>query len=103
MVVQRVVEMSSATVCNECGIEVYDEMRSNLHWAMSGAVVFCGPSFVGHGKVVRSSIAEVENLDVSVGFQEAMPLATTTTATVVMVFFPELCVPDSILHHHGKF
>ena len=95
--------MSSATVCNECGIEVYDEMRSNLHWAMSGAVVFCGPSFVGHGKVVRSSIAEVENLDVSVGFQEAMPLATTTTATVVMVFFPELCVPDSILHHHGEF
>ena len=72
---------------HECGVEVSDEMSGNLVWAMSGAVVFCGPCYVGHGNSVCSSIAEVESLDVSVNFQEAMPLATTTTATVVMAFF----------------
>ncbi|CAE6960231.1 hda-6 [Symbiodinium sp. CCMP2592] len=68
----------------ECGIEVYNEMRGNLLWAMSGAVVFCGPSYRGHGQAVCSSMAEVKSLDVSVGFQEAMPLATTTTTSVVI-------------------
>ena len=71
---------------HECGIEVYNEMRGNLLWAMSGAVVFCGPSYIGHGRAVCSSIDEVESLDVSVGFQEAMPLATTTAKSVVLTF-----------------
>ncbi|CAE7918930.1 hda-6 [Symbiodinium sp. KB8] len=72
---------------HECGIEVYNEMRGSLLWALSGAVVFCGPSYIGHGQVVCSSIDEVESLDVSVGFEEAMPLATTTTTTVVNALF----------------
>jgi len=72
---------------HECGIEVFDEFRGNLLWALSGAVVFCGPSFVDHGQVVCSSIGQVKSLDVSVVFQEAKPLVTTTSTTVATAFF----------------
>ncbi|CAE7267638.1 CPK2 [Symbiodinium natans] len=71
---------------NECGIEVYDEFRGNLLWALSGAVVFCGASFVGKAPVVCSSMGQAARLDVSVDFEEAKPLVTTTHGTVAAAF-----------------
>ncbi|CAJ1408491.1 unnamed protein product [Effrenium voratum] len=68
----------------ENGVEVWDVERMEQVWALTGAVVLCGPELQGLSQVHCESMSRVNSLDVSVHFEDAKPLATTVTWKVAL-------------------